>query len=177
MSRDEIRSVFVLGYGNPGRQDDGLGPRAAEGVGSLGLSFVTVDTAYQLNIEDAEVISGHDIVVFIDASVSAPEPFSFERVVPADSVTFTSHAVSPGSILRLCADHFGPPPEAWVMAIRGYSFEFEEGLTEAARENLEEAAAFLTEFLTHGGEKSYSADAELTLRPCRSCRFLDRGRN
>jgi hydrogenase maturation protease len=152
------RSIFVLGYGNPGRQDDGLGPMAAETVGLLGLASVTVDAAYQLNIEDADAISGHDTVVFVDASVSAPEPFSFERLTPADEITFTSHSVSPGSILKLCGDHFGPAPEAYVMAIRGYSFELEEGLTDAAQRNLDAALSFLSDFLSRHTLTSLTAN-------------------
>jgi hydrogenase maturation protease len=148
------RSIFVLGYGNPGRQDDGLGPMAAERVAALGLECVTVEIAYQLNIEDAFGISGHDVVVFVDASVEAQEPFSFERLAPADEVTFTSHSVSPGSIMKLCVDHFGPAPEAYVMGIQGYSFEFEEGLTEKAQKNLDEALAFLSDFLSRQSHES-----------------------
>ncbi|MBN2225011.1 MAG: hydrogenase maturation protease [Deltaproteobacteria bacterium] len=151
---DREQSVFVLGYGNPGRQDDGLGPKAADLITSLGLPFITVDAAFQLNIEDAEAISGYDTVVFVDASVSAPEPFSFDSLSPADDITFTSHSVSPGSIMRLCADHFGPAPRGWVMAIRGYSFEFEEGLTGQAQRNLESALAFLSDFLIKQSQKS-----------------------
>ncbi len=109
--------------------------------------MVTVDIAFQLNIEDAEAISGHDVVVFVDASVQGPEPFSWERIAPADAVTFTSHSVSPGSILKLAADHFGPAPEAWLMAIRGYSFDFEQAMTGEAVRNMEEAAAFLSNAL------------------------------
>jgi hydrogenase maturation protease len=159
MSQSHQRSVFVLGYGNPGRKDDGLGPKAAERVESLDLSFVTTDAAYQLNIEDAEAISRYDMVIFVDASLSAPGPFSFERIYPADEVTFTSHSVSPGSIVKLAADHFGPVPEAYVMGIRGYSFEFEEGLTELARANLDAATAFLAAFLPLFAHKFVPAKA------------------
>lgn len=161
MTTEKKQSIFVLGYGNPGRQDDGLGPKAAQRIESLGLSFVTVDAAFQLNIEDAEAISGYDVVIFVDASVSATEPFSFERLAPADEVTFTSHSVSPGSIVKLCADHFGPAPETYVMGIRGYSFEFEEGLSGQAQGNLEEALAFLSDFLSRQSHESPPKD----LRP------------
>jgi hydrogenase maturation protease len=162
---DRKQSIFVLGYGNPGRQDDGLGPKAAERIASLGLPFVTTDAAFQLNIEDAEAISGYNAVIFVDASVSAPEPFSFDSLSPADEVTFTSHSVSPGSIMRLCADHFGPAPQAWVMAIRGYSFEFEEGLTEAARKNLDAALAFLSDFLGRYAHQSSPTGSRPAIEP------------
>jgi hydrogenase maturation protease len=147
MSAEKYRSFFVLGYGNPGRQDDGLGPKAAERIESLGLPFVTTDAAFQLNIEDAEAISRFDSVIFVDASLSTPGPFLFERIYPSDEVTFTSHSVSPGSVMKLAADHFGHVPEAYLMGIRGYSFEFEEGLTDLARANLDVATLFLGAFL------------------------------
>jgi hydrogenase maturation protease len=168
MTAEKKRSVFVLGYGNPGRADDGLGPKAAERLAALALEFVMVDAAFQLNIEDAEAISGYDVAIFVDASLSAPEPFSFERLYPADEVTFTSHSVSPGSTMKLCTDHFGPAPEAWVMAIRGYSFEFEEGLTEEAQRNLEAALAFLSDFLWKQSHESPPDSFRPKLEPMRS---------
>ncbi|VGO14536.1 hypothetical protein PDESU_03099 [Pontiella desulfatans] len=64
-------STLVIGYGNPGRLDDGLGPAFAERIQGLGLSGVTVESNYQLNIEDAELVSRYDTVVFADASVDA----------------------------------------------------------------------------------------------------------
>jgi hydrogenase maturation protease len=165
VSAEKKRSIFVLGYGNPGRLDDGLGPKAAERLAALGLECVTVEIAYQLNIEDAFGISGHDVVIFVDASLNAPEPFSFEPLTPADEVTFTSHSVSPGSIMKLCADHFGPAPQAWVMAIKGYSFEFEEGLTEQAQKNLDEALTFLSDFLSKQSHESPPEDLRPRLEP------------
>jgi len=135
--------VLVLGYGNPGREDDGLGPAV---VGALeqrpGLD-VTLDADYQLNIEDAAAMAEHDFVVFVDASVVGPAPFGFERVRPARETAFTSHAVSPGAVAALCRESFGAVPQAWVLGVRGYSFDFAEGLTPQAQRNLEKAVAFV----------------------------------
>jgi DNA-binding response OmpR family regulator len=44
--------VLVIGYGNPGRLDDGLGPALAETLQRLDLPGVTVDADYQLTAED-----------------------------------------------------------------------------------------------------------------------------
>jgi len=77
--------ILVIGYGNLGRLDDGLGPAFAERVQALDLSGVTVESNYQLNIEDADLIAQFDVVVFADASVNAEEPFEFmplEKRVP-----------------------------------------------------------------------------------------------
>ena len=56
MSAVEKR-VLVLGYGNPGREDDGLGPAFAAEIGQLGRQNVTIVNNYQLMIEDALAVA------------------------------------------------------------------------------------------------------------------------
>jgi len=141
------KKIFILGYGNPGRQDDGLGPAVAEAIEGLNIPGVTVDSDYQLNIEDAASLSGQDIVLYVDASKSASEPYEIRKIAPASEITFTSHTVSPESVLAICDDHFGPAPEAWVLEIRGYEFEMIEGLSRKARKNFQQAFAFITQLI------------------------------
>lgn len=137
------KKILVLGYGNPGRQDDGLGPAVAEEIEKIGLPGVTVEADYQLNIEDAASLAQQDIVLFVDASKNAPSPWTIRKIGPAAEIAFSSHSVSPESILAICEDHFGARPEAWVLEIRGYGFEMVEELTSQAQENLEKALAFV----------------------------------
>ncbi len=136
--------IFVLGYGNPGRGDDGLGPALAERIESLDLAGVTVDAAYQLNIEDAAAAADHDLVILVDAAVKGSEPFSVRRVTPAADITFTSHLVSAESILAISRDSFGRVPECWLIGIRGYEFDLYEVLSEKAERNLAAAFSFIT---------------------------------
>lgn len=143
MNTGALRRILLLGYGNPGRQDDGLGPALAERIEALGLPDVTVDADYQLNIEDAADAAQHEIVLFVDASKAAPPPWTIRRISPASTITFTSHTVSPESILAICEDHFSARPEGWVLEIRGYEFEMLEGLTRKAQDHLEDALAFV----------------------------------
>jgi len=150
-SRDKeavTHTVVIIGYGNLGRQDDGLGFMMAEGIEALGLPFVTSEADMQLQIEDAATISEHDIAVFVDAEIDGPEPFSVKQIKPSLEISFTSHSVTPESILAICEDHLKHTPQAWLVGIRGYSFEFEEGLTPEAEENYEAAFSFLTQKLT-----------------------------
>jgi hydrogenase maturation protease len=93
--------VLILGYGNPGRQDDGLGPAASAQIEALGWPNVTAHENYQLNIEDALDVADHDVVWFVDAARSGPSPFAFEALAPAASLEFTSHLVRPEAILAL----------------------------------------------------------------------------
>jgi hydrogenase maturation protease len=136
--------ILVLGYGNPGRQDDGLGPAAAEEIERRGLPGVTASANYQLMIEDASDASECDAVIFIDAAKSGPEPYSVSPVYPASDVTcFVSHFVRPELILGVSGSVYGHVPRAWSVGIRGYEFDFREGLTERARGNLEFALSHI----------------------------------
>jgi hydrogenase maturation protease len=135
--------ILVLGYGNPGRQDDGLGPAVAAGIEALGWPGVTVCDNYQLVIEDAVDIAEHDVVWFVDAARAGAEPFELRPLSPAFEIGFTSHLVKPEVLLAIAGQYYGKMPEAYLLGIRGYEFEFLEGLTDRARSNLAEALALL----------------------------------
>ncbi len=133
------RRVLVLTVGNPGRQDDGIGFEACERLLALGLDGVTVETDFQLNIEHAAALAGHDAVLLIDASRDGPEPYALEQVRPAASIAFTSHTLGAPALLAMCEEHFGGAPETWMLGVRGYEWEFAEGLSAGALDNLEQA--------------------------------------
>jgi hydrogenase maturation protease len=141
--------VLVLGYGNPGRQDDGLGPAAAASIGSLQLPNLKTQDNYQLNIEDAIDVAQHDIVWFIDASKTGSLPYTIKDISAISTIEFTSHFVRPEFILAIAQHYFGKLPQAHLLAIRGYEFEFVEELTDAARDNLRAALVMLTDKIHH----------------------------
>jgi hydrogenase maturation protease len=137
-------NVLVIGYGNPGRRDDGLGPALAAAVERLGIAGVKVDSDYQLTVEDAAAVAEHDLVLFADAACSGAGPFALRRVEPGSAVTFSSHSVQPDGVLALARDLFGATPSAYLLTIRGYAFnEFGEGLSEEAQANLAAAIGFI----------------------------------
>lgn len=144
----KTKRILVLGYGNPGRQDDGLGPAAAEAIERMRLPGVDVEQNYLLNIEDAADAVEHDHVLFVDAAEAGPEPFAVREVVPADEMAFTSHIVKPEVILAICQKCYGRVPQAALIAIRGYEFDLCEELSDRARTNLEQAVAYLHRRLT-----------------------------
>ena len=137
--------VLVLGYGNPGRQDDGLGPAAIAEIESMGLPNVTAFDNYQLNIEDAIDVAAHDIGWFVDAARIGPSPYSVRVVSPLPTIEFTSHIVRPEAILAIARQCYGVAPQAFLLAIRGYEFEFIEALTLDAKDNLDAALDMLVD--------------------------------
>jgi hydrogenase maturation protease len=135
--------ILVIGYGNPGRQDDGLGPAAALAIDRLNWPNVSTSDSYQLVIEDAVDIAAHDVVWFVDASCEGDAPCALERLSPALDITFTSHLLKPATLLAISAQQFGRRPEAHLVRIRGYEFDLCEGLSERAAGNLALAVVLL----------------------------------
>ena len=159
--------VLVIGYGNPGRRDDGLGPALAEAVAKLGLEGVEVDADYQLTVEDAAAVADYDAVVFADADAAGPEPFGLRRVEPNGDLGFSSHGCRPSDVMALAADLFGATTKGYILGIRGYEFEeFGESLSGRAEANLAAAAEFLADTLRKSSPAEALARAVKEDMPC-----------
>jgi hydrogenase maturation protease len=145
-------SILVYGYGNPGRLDDGLGPALASGLGGQDLGDgVTVETGYQLQIEDAALVAEHQVVVFADADAACPAPFELRPLAPRREAAFTTHSVAPEAVLALAREHFGGRMTGFALAIRGYEFDgYGERLSPGAERNLALASAFVLRALRDG---------------------------
>ncbi len=140
------RPYLLYAYGNPGRLDDGLGPACARRIEALRLPQVTVECDYQLTVEDAWLVSQHDLTIFVDASVDGPAPWRLSPVHEDPSPAFSSHICSPGTVMAAARQALGADPVVFQLAIRGYRFDgFGEELTENARRNLDDAVKMLVD--------------------------------
>jgi len=147
------KRILIYAFGNPGRQDDGLGNRLVEELDpwllEKGHDHVTTESNYQLNIEDADSIKDKDIVVFVDASIEDIDDFHLGIVEPSEGRSeFTMHAASPAYILALCIKLYQKHPETYLLQIRGYEWEFLEKLSSRAEQNLSKALVFIRERIT-----------------------------
>ncbi len=140
--------VLVIGYGNPGRMDDGLGPALVEALEKLDIAGVDLDADYQLIVEDAAAVAAHKVVVFIDAAETGPEPFFLRPVEPKGELGFSSHGCEPGQVMALAQELFQADTKGYILGIRGYEFnEFREALSQGAKANLAAATEFLVKVL------------------------------
>ena len=151
------KKVLIIGIGNPGRGDDGLGPELIErlrrdprtqaefrGTSAWVCEF---EFRYQLNVEDALAIKDHPLVIFADAAMTGDEEAALTEVFPSDSIAFTTHRMSPASVLALCHELYGRAPKAYILSIRGHHWELGEGLSSRAEANLNLALAIVRKFL------------------------------
>lgn len=134
-----VAPTLVLAIGNPSRGDDALGPLAAERIEAMNLPGVEVLVDFQLQVEHALDLVGRHRALFIDASASLAEPFALAAIEPRRDASFTSHALAPAAVLFNYQQLIGEPPPAWVLAIRGQSFELGEGLSAPAARALDAA--------------------------------------
>jgi len=142
--------VLLIGYGNPGRADDGLGPALVERLRCDGCPGVILDSDNQLTVEHAYDLAPHQTVVFADAAMRGQAPFTFRLLEAREPRSFTTHSLAPEAVLFLARTLFGAKTEAYLLGIRGYEFDlFRESLSAAAQRNLELASRFVLKFSTH----------------------------
>jgi hydrogenase maturation protease len=136
--------TLIIGYGNPLRGDDGVGPRAAELLADTGEARrggvtpplpngVQVLVCHQLTIELAPQIAEADRLILIDARATG-EPGSIEQCIltPAipDRSSLTHHIDAQG-LLAAAELLYGRAPETVLFTVSGGSFDCGERLTPA----------------------------------------------
>jgi hydrogenase maturation protease len=145
--------VLVLGWGNPSRGDDALGPELVARLEALaadrpGWRQHTFLTDFQLHPEHALDLAERDLVLFADASIEVSAPFCLSRLVPAQDRSFTTHAMSPSAVLAVYRQMFDQePPRAYLLAIRAEAFELGEPMGTAAAQHLQAALTVVVSML------------------------------
>lgn len=138
----QTKKRLLIGIGNDGRSDDALGWKFLDELSDLNTHY-DFEYRYQLQIEDAELISKYEQVIFIDACHQPLENgFSFYPCIPAPTSSFTTHQLSPETVLWLTGELFGDPPKGYVMAISGIHWKLHNGLSNKAKENFIKAISY-----------------------------------
>jgi len=136
-------------WGNPSRGDDALGTRVYELLSKEEIEEVEVLTDFQLQIEHSVDLEHRERILFIDASVSARAPFEFYPLKPVRDESYTTHAMSPESLLTVYETiSRQTPPPAFMLSIRGYAFDLGLPMSDKAADNLIEAIAFIRRLVT-----------------------------
>jgi hydrogenase maturation protease len=139
-------NTLVIGYGNADRQDDGAGWHILKNLAfridiatdddpgePIDIEHDIVDLHFTLQIypEMAELISHYDRVCFVDAhTADIPEEIAWMNLDPEYEKSPLTHHMSPRTVLSIAATIYDRQPEAILVSVRGFSFQFERELSE-----------------------------------------------
>ena len=156
--------TLVIGYGNPDRQDDGVGwhilrnlaQRVGESIpddpgASIEVESELVDLMFILQIypELAETISHYERVCFVDAhTADIPEKISWIELSPEYEKSPLTHHMSPKTVLSISATIYDRIPEAVLVSVRGFHFEFERELSPKTAELAKKATERIWDWIT-----------------------------
>jgi hydrogenase maturation protease len=149
--------ALVIAFGNPLREDDGVGWAVAEALQARGR--VSVLTVHQLGPELAEAVSEARTVVFVDAHCDGPPgAVRTESLSPAPARQDLTHVLDPGTLLLYSQLLYGSAPKAAMVSIAGTRFGLGQTLSPAVRRALPEAVSRV-EHLASDIQPSTGADA------------------
>ena len=142
---------WIIGYGNPQRRDDGIGPYI---VNRLQPFFkhrkdVHLLVLHQLEPDIIDTLKTADTLVFVDATVEAlPEGRHWVEVQPElNTMPCLIHESAPAFILGLLQCLYHRHPKAWMVSVEGADFGFGNGLSSDARKRAEQVIGEIAEFV------------------------------
>ena len=145
-----LKKTFIIGFGNLDREDDGVAWHILDRISrhyNYQLETSPEETPLTINEnldilflmqlmpELAEIISGYERVCFVDAHTGAvPEELHVADVASCFQTSPLTHHMTPETIMCLCRDIYSRSPEAVLVSVRGYQFEFFRSLSPRTNE-------------------------------------------
>ncbi|MEA1890324.1 MAG: hypothetical protein U9N50_11160 [Pseudomonadota bacterium] len=94
---------------------------------------------------------GREVIIFVDASVASTEPFGYSAIEAEKDTSYTTHAMSPATILHVYEKLNGrSAPRCGLLSIRGQSFELGQPVSATAQVNLQASCRLILEKLIIG---------------------------
>ena len=158
--------ILIFAVGNESRGDDALAPLLLRDLASWlpaeGLSVqVELLEDFQLQIEHAADLVGRGLVLFMDAGMDTPAPYSFSRIYPDEGYTLFSHAIAPQAVLATYALVYKEsPPPSFLLCLRGEQFELGAALSPVAENRLEVAMDFVQSLLREAEVTAWKMHAQ-----------------
>jgi hydrogenase maturation protease len=146
-----MSELVVLAVGNEARGDDALGPRLLARLVELELPGVRTVVDFQFQVEHALDLDDATEALFIDAHCDQQTAVALGELEPAASFGAASHALTPAQVLAVRRSIGQPLPPAWLLSLRGTSFELGEDLSVTGELSLEAGWDYLRDFLRERG--------------------------
>jgi len=147
----DVNKKLLIAVGNEARGDDGMAWKFSDEVQQLDSDGWKFIERYELNTEDAEVVSSAEMVVFVDSFSSKLEKgYLMEECHPRVNSEYDAHILNPCAVLAKCSSEYKRRPIAFVLRLQGFKWGLGKGLSEAGLINVEKAVAyFQRKFLLH----------------------------
>jgi len=149
----ETVNLWIIGFGNRHRRDDGIGPHVTDRLKSRfgDAGGVNVVSLHQLVPELAEDLRAATGVFFIDA---AQGPLSggcsWSKVRPVSDMHRIVHSLTANALLGLTQLLYNRCPPAWMVSVQGSDFSFGEGLSQAAADSANRATGEIARVIRRG---------------------------
>ncbi len=158
-----ISKSIVIGYGNRDRADDGVAFAVINELRSqLGQKMLEEDDTglddlnnendsifiSQLVPEIMELLTGYDRIVFVDAHVGPDmEDLNCSPVLPQYISSSFTHHMTPSALLAFLNALYRHEPEAHLVSIRGYDFDFKRGFSPQVQELVQPAVSAILKLI------------------------------
>ena len=142
--------ILIIGYGNPLRGDDGVGPHIAQQLADrMTRRDVEILARHQLTIELAEPISRADQVMFIDAAANAdPGAIVVKCIGAPDALPIAgTHQLDPSLLLAYAREWYGKAPSTLLIAIGSAAFDYCEELSPPVQRAVPRVLRLISRFL------------------------------
>jgi hydrogenase maturation protease len=141
--------ILIIAIGNESRGDDALGPLLLRQLkAQINPQQIELLEDFQLQIEHAADLLDRELVLFVDAGLDTPAPYSFYRAKPDTGRTLFSHALAPEAVLATYMQVYQEePPPSFVLCISGNQFELGAPVSPQAESHLQAARNFVQAML------------------------------
>ncbi len=149
---------WIIGYGNPQRRDDGIGPYIVKRLQPIfeHRSDVHLRVLHQLEPDVIDTLKNANTILLVDATVETlADGHQWVNIQPEfKTMPCLTHQVTPSLILGLLQALYHRNPAAWMVSIQGADFGFGSGLSSEAKKRAEQVIGEISEFvLTEVSEK------------------------
>lgn len=170
---------LIIGYGNVDRQDDGLAwhilaktaklcgveslldPYSDEKIETPAADFLFM---LQLEPETAEIFAEYPRVCFVDACVYPPENgFKIETIYPEYQPSPMTHHMTPETCLAICESIFQKKPQAEILSVAAYEFDFSNALSNQTQAHLAPAVRALLDWIKNSSSLRPVQEAEMQI--------------
>ncbi|UCE54466.1 MAG: hydrogenase maturation protease [Desulfobacterales bacterium] len=140
---DPSWDLYIVGFGNPQRRDDGIGSYI---VRQLKSALTAYDKIGFLSVRHPEPsivdeLHGAEQILFVDATIEVlTNGWQLHRIQPElEMLPYTTHHFTPMVILGMIKMIYGQSPPTWVLTVEGCDFGFGRRLTSTAKKRARSA--------------------------------------